>query len=598
MTRFILGFIFLATLGWNSIAFPQISINVSKSLTPKSEIVTLDSELSAAISHLEKVSPYDRPFIKFFTFLAFPSKDYQDSAALVLSFWLHSLIGPPNEEFGGNTGTFYPIAFREEIEDQKNKTVKRTVKYIQRVRGSSTLVWIDIRDYNWTEKSFEKISGAEPYVRKPWINEESYDNLRLNSGNALLRADWFIAHTSDVSKQVDNDIGGDPFYYVLLYSNFSIPKTGDEYRKIWEIDLKRVTNRQLSRGAVINKGESIVSRWAREIAGIRSENGYHYETSDFKNNIGKLVDGKFISNDPLENLSIERDKNGRAIHKNIARNADAHEYITSNYHGLQVYFITNGNQERVETGDPTIVVDTRDLTGDIRVRSARSCVVCHPIGLNPPSNALREHLEDGIDLVIGTREYEEAAKKFYLSNDLGARIQDDQVLYARAVVQTNGLLPEDNARLFQRILDWYDDDISLEQAARECGVSVEIFKEKVGKSTVSRLGRLVASTKDYKIPRALWDNPKGGYFAQAMLLIKEVPLVEAKELITIEKDVDYITTIVTCNVMLGKEIVEKSPIGSSYQVVEKIGEWYKVKVESKLGFGYIYEKYGKISKTK
>ena len=558
------------------------------------KIVTLDDELASCYIHLESVEVQDRPYIKFFTFMGTPPHLRED-AVLVTSMWLHSLTGVPDKTFGGNTGYYAPLAVRAKI-DSRDKNGKPKSEFIfvpkQRVKGSETVYWIDIRDYNWTEKAWELVSSAEAYIRKPYINEAAYDAIRVMSGNALVRADWFLANTADVTKQADfdpnnialNTSKSEPFYYTLLYANTKIPRNGTEYRDIWGVNLQRINDNQLARGTIVDRGQSVVSRNARELARGGLDTGYHWESSDFKQNRGR--------NDPIEHLSIERNKNGRAVHVNLGRKSDAHEFITSNLLGLQVYFLTDGKENRVEFADPTIVRDASDRTDDIRVRTARSCVVCHPYGINIPSDALRQYLDDGVDLIIGTKEYRQAVKQFLLT-DLGALIQDDQVRYARSVVQTNGLLPEENARTFQKVMDWYDRDVLLAQAARECGVSVEEFKEKVGRVAKGRLARLTkAKDQGYGIPRHLWDDPNMGDFQLAMLAIHD------QGALPIEKEVETTVTQIEvleqrCSIMLGKTVLKWVPKGTRYDVVEKINEWYKVKYEGEKT-GYLWENWVKV----
>lgn len=568
---------------------------------PSKPVLTIDDELKAAYIHLDGVNQHDRQFIKFLTFMAYP-EDVRDDAVLVTSFWLHSLTGVPDKELGGNSGYYAPIAFRIKLPNGLYSMI-----YKQRVKGSQTLYWIDIRDYNWTETAWEKVSVAEPHVRKPVVSEEVYDAIRLLSGNAVVRADWFLANTGDVTKQADFDSAApslnkcmnEPFYYVLLYANAKIPRNANEFRDIWGVNLQRINDLQQARGCIVDREKSVVSRNARELARAPLDGSYHWESSDFKHNRGK--------NDPIEFLSVERDKKGKAVHVNIGRKSDAHEYISKNLQDLQVYFLSDGKEDRVEFADPTIVRDTSDRLGDIRVRTPRSCVVCHPQGINIPSDALRDYLNDGVDLVIGTYEYRQAVKQFYLT-DLGALIQDDQVKYARGVVQTNGLLPEENSRKFQKIMDWYDKGVSLEQAARECGVSVDEFKERVGRAAKGRLDRLVKSEDPtYTIPRHLWDDPETGDYQLAMLLIHDLGGLQVSEIKeTTQKVVDEIKpphaqpvpqtkipqtlTVIKdgAEAKLGYNIIDKIKIGTKFSIIDKVRTWYKVDLGDK-GRAYISE---------
>jgi hypothetical protein len=523
------------------------------------KIVTIDDELNAAREFLVGKTKDDALFIRFFTTYSVP--DYlSENLVLSLSFWLHSLTGPtPNES--GNHGYYAPLAQRY-ITKEKDKNIEKFIA-IRQVSGSNTLWWIDIRDYNWTLKSIELVSTDESYVRKPWIDGKVYDELREIAGNALMRADWFLMWTSDAGRAFDR--GKKSHYYTLLYSSVTIPKNGAEYRKIWGISERRVV------GGAVDIGKSIVARNNRELAGVRTEIGYHYETSDFRNSDNE--------NDTIENLSIQR-INGIPQHKGINRKSDAHEFITSTELDLQAYTLTDGNEVIVDVADASIVRDTRDLLGDVRVKTARGCITCHPQGLNPPLEAVRDYLKHDVELKIGTKEYKAAFDNFYNYERLIEKIQDDQVIYARAVVKTNGLLPDENSKIYQQITDWYDSPLSIEQAALECGVTIVEFKKHVNATVSARLSRLVKDPA-YKIDRGFWENPKNGGFAQAMLLIKgETALVPVENKIIIVEQT---------KVMVGKDQIGTAEKGTKFVFEQKINGWYQIKFNGQVG--YIQEKY-------
>lgn len=520
------------------------------------ETSNLDTELALVVSYLSRTNEEDRPYIKFLTFYGVPNYA-RENAILATSFWLHSLTGV-TKDGSGNNGYYAPLAI---------STKDKFLPSERLVTGSNTLYWIDIRDYNWTQEVFEKISQFDPYVRLPWIDAKLYGQMRILGGNALISGPWFLAQTCDVTKQDDRNIA--PYYYELLYAHVGIPKNATEYRNIWGVDVKNLEKFGLVKGTIVDK--SIVSRHTRELASTRTILGYHWESSDYKTNDNQ--------NDPLEFLSIERDENGIARHIGVARKADAHEYITSNLLGLQVYFLTNDKEERVEFGDPTVVRDLQSLTNDVRVKTARSCVVCHSVGINPPSNDLEKLIKSKVDLVA-QKEFKRAIEQYYLTN-INSRVFDDQNIFTRAVMQTNGLDPIENAKIFQQIVNWYDADISIEQAALECGVSVQEFKHFVGASTSLRL---VALTEGQKIPRSIWENPIGGGFAQAMLLIKRLDSLPPTE--------QFVIITQNTHIKNGTEIIQNCSKGDSFRYIKTVDDWYEVRIDNRTGF--IWNRHSKL----
>lgn len=348
-------------------------------------------------------------------------------------------------------------------------------------------------------------------------------------------------------------------------------------------------------GSVVDFGVSEVARNARELAGARTEIGYWYETSDYKFN---------DDIDPLEDFSIERGADGIPRHKAIAREADAHETIFTNALGLQGYFLSDKKENRVEFGDPTVVFDKRDLTNDIRVRTARSCVVCHVQGLNPPTNAIREFMDNGTEVIVGSKDYQQAVQKFYLTL-FGARLADDNAIYARASISSNGLLPADNARIMQKCMDWYDKSVDLKQAALECGVTVDKLTEKISPAVGARLSRLGVynSRQELKpgekpktgapIPRHLWDSSKGGFYTQAMALVHKLDALPITSQVYEKSNgpgAGTITAKYDALIKVKETEIGRLKRGESIEFDEKLGDWYKVKATDGT-YGYIYAPY-------
>lgn len=484
-------FLLVASNGKHSIG-QEIGLTPAEPNGKLSTIHSPQTEVVAANEFIVVANPESRPYIRFFSIYNIPKEDtvtipsdditrtdtvkVKDGIIKTLNFWIHSI------------------------------SYESVIQPVHKVPGDNDLWWIDIRDYGWTPEAWEKVSKNEPYFREPWISYKDYELLRLLAGNAIVRADWFILHTSDVTKQTDRDEM--PLYYELLYSKTGVPKTLEEFRAAWGIDVKKIEELAIEKGVIVDKGSSGISRNNRQISRTRTELGYYYETSDTKTSEG--------AQDYVENLDpIGLSRNDR----------DAGESFTTNKLGLQVYFLYDGKNKRVEFGDPTVVWDKTD-TKDIRVRTARSCIVCHGNAINIPQNALSDHLKSGVELLTYRKEYQIAVERFYLS-PMGKLFIADQEIYAAAVQAVNGLSSDANSKLYKEILNWYERSLSIQHAAQECGVSVEEFKDKCSATTSGRLASLVKSEKT--INRESWEDLQGGTFAQAMLLIHRITQEQIQE---------------------------------------------------------------------
>jgi hypothetical protein len=511
---------------------------------------------------LEQTPYQDRPYIKFFSVSNIPTLE---------------TIKLPNIK----DVTIKEIGTRQATEHVLNFTVHslsslKTLSRVKRVRGSD-IFYADIRDYGWTEEAWDKISQNDPYYREPWIvygPPEHHYHYKLHA-NYIVRADWFIAHLMDATKQFDVD--REPLYYQLLYAGNKTPTTIEEFRAFWGFGVdaeKEAKKFQLLEGTNVNHKESGVARHNRQLARIRTNRGYYHETSDVKNN---QKERNYIEN--LEPQVIAR------------KVRDAGEAIASNPVGLQVYFLTDGKGKRVEFGDPTVVVDWIDKQ-DARVRTARSCIICHSEGLNPVIPAFRKMLErDNVELRTYNKEYKEEIENFYLS-ELGVLIKEDNEFYARVMLKINGLTPDMNSFLFKRIMERYEESVSLERAAEECGLTVTDFVTKCTPTASGMLGDLLGTGKrkiSQPVPRESWDDFEGGVFSQAMILSYNIrPATKDNKKVQLTK----LRVIYKTQLRLGTDVLAEVPAGVAFEVIKEKDGWFFVNYKKADGTpiqGYLYK---------
>ena len=532
---------------WLIIIFLLITTNVAQA-------ESVMDEYKAARDFLLTQPEEDRNFIKFFALSELPT-DYKievvgkdlpgfgmtlpDAVGKVLSFWVHSLSS------------------------------KNLVVIPRLVPNAPKMYWVDIRNYGWDNQAWEQVSVFDPYFREPWITYEMdkdeyelYHVLRKAHGNFIIKALWFIVHTSDTMKQQDLDQNA--LYYELLYSGRNIPKNVQEFRDAWGISKERELEAQqfnLITGKYIDHGDSGVARHNRILARIRTLFGSFNETSDVKNNTGKR--------DFLENIEENR----------LAHSArDATEIISHNPVGLQVYFLADGKGNRVEFADPAVAWD-RSKREDIRVKTARSCVTCHAIGLNPAIDGMAKLLSGGeVELLTYDKDVQIAIQAFY-STEYGELIKDDNLIFARAIKRINGLEPQHNAYLFSRAVSWYEDYLKVDQCAREVGMEVEEFKQKILTTISARLGFLFK--ENGRIPREVWDANIDGKFGLAMLHAYSIPetekIIEKLNQIKIKNNTDL---------MDGNKKVSKLVIGTVYNILEEKDGWYKIEEKGQTGWVY------------
>lgn len=484
---------------------------------------SVNDEVGIAVKALQGIPEEERQFIKFFSSASIPDTEFftlsdgekisiRDAGILVFRFIIHSLSA--GEVFADP------------------------------VQISPTLWSIDIRDYRWTPESFEKVSNLDPYWREPWVDGQLYRALQLESGNAILRMDWFIVHTTDTTRQVD--LGRTPLYYELTYSGGKIPETLNEFRKFWGVDIPASQANKTLTGTVVDKDQSGVSSQMRHIFRVRTILGYYYETQD----VATLRNG----DDYLENLEPDIRQ----------KNFVAGESITTNRLRLQTYFLSNAKGKRIEVGDNQVVTDHTDIK-DKRVKVAKSCMICHSTGLNITPNAAQDLLNLGVSLKTYPKEFNNDLLRFYFG-EFATFMQDDNILYERAVKQANGLEPTENAKLFKQFYEWYDRPISIDQAARECFVTSEEIKSKCESSI---RGRIAALTKGKPVHREAWEEIDGGVFGEIMLLLcGQQPIIPT--------GIGYVVTEEITDIYSGKDKLGEIPAGTRLEILETQDGWGKI----------------------
>lgn len=469
------------------------------------------SELSDAVKFLDQVDPNDRAYIRFFTTYAVPKNK-------------KIRLRPPKlEDQDGNVTQVEDAQRIEEI--AYSDIVVPALNFVLHSLSSGqvfspakqitdTLFFIDIRDYNWTEQSFELVSRLDPYFREPLIDADSYTKMRIESGNSILRADWFIVHGTDVTKQVDRGLK-DIIYYELLYSSnvdekgnpIGAPKTLEEFRKFWGFEVDASIKQNLGRKTVVKTGNSPVALHNRDLYRLRMPTGYYWESQDVQSMVG--------NRNYIENLNPDLRKN----------DVDAGEIIASNRIGLQVYFLVKGNGERIDFAGNNVATDYTSPR-DKRVRTSRSCMICHTGGINRTENALdRLIVENNVQLKASDKYYGLALQRAYLDQDFNLYIEDDRELFRRSIKKCNGLTPELNQQFYSTIMEWYEEDITLEQAAIECGMSTEEFKKKI---VTSNNGNILSLLERGTIARESWEDVTNSYFAQAMISMYDLKPVPAR----------------------------------------------------------------------
>lgn len=339
------------------------------------------------------------------------------------------------------------------------------------VAVTETLYRIDTRAYGW-ETTWPAVL-IEHYPFSP-------ETQLLGLPPLVVRADWVVAAITDPIETGDAQ-------YQLLYGG-KPPKTVGDFLEFWGIQ----KDPEYIFGTI--EGASGVSVQRVRLIENRpgAKRNYGWITHDSADASGEK--------DPLENLP-DRAK------------FDAQELIVGvpKWYGgqsgmLQAYFLANGKGERQEKAPADIVVDHSGIRG-VEIRNTISCISCHKTGINAPStDAFRAYVASGAR-VYGDKDTQERIDR-YLGSDVAKEVARDGADYTDGIALVNGLTPEQNAKQFVMLVQSYDADVTLEQAARELYVPREEFRLALGDYSrqYGLSGRLAFLAQDKTISRRQWQS--------------------------------------------------------------------------------------------
>jgi hypothetical protein len=355
--------------------------------------------------------------------------------------------------------------------------------------GESDLYRIDLRQLEWDWRDWRKVLARDPY----------------SPGQTLplvVRADWLLAELTDAFASDS--------YYRLLYGGKNIPKTREDFLKFWQVESDPAFRFGLIEG-----------RSGVALAGIRwienrptANRGYAWGTRD-----SAEIDAK---TDPLER------PDGSFRHQAEEWIVGIPKWSAAGPRGtLQAYLLANGQGQRQDRAPADIVADQTRFRGLPEIRTCGSCIQCHVAGIKgPKENQLKEAIAAGVDL-YADRQTQESLERFHLA-DVEKEVARNREDYAAIVHLVTGHSPEENAAEFKRCIDWYDGDVTREQAARELGVTPDELRLALGYASARNLSlgaRLSALAHEAPMPRTAWEDVYATAYAAVKLWRSAAPRV-------------------------------------------------------------------------
>jgi hypothetical protein len=322
------------------------------------------------------------------------------------------------------------------------------------VDAAATLLRIDLRDYRWTARQWDRLAAIYPY-RAAEEGETARAIATLTGANqAHLRADWFVATAARP-----------PFYHEFL----QLPSSDRALERLLQVDA--AANVQDDRVLRAGFNGSGVSRNNRALERHDAAHGAYWRSYDFSDNTGR----QNIFENPL----------GPGPGPRAFASAGG-EIIFSLPNGLHGYLLVDGNGRRVDKAPGDIVSDPR--RPDKLVETGISCLSCHFGGLLPKDDQVRPHVLKNADAF--TRDEQEAALALYAPAARFRAAMNDDIDRFTAALKKAGVPPGEPEPVSTVTLR-YEGTLDLAAAAGETGMPPEEFAARVRQTPA--LGRTLGA---------------------------------------------------------------------------------------------------------
>ena len=386
--------------------------------TPLRRFVPPSEVLKAIDAHVKTISPFERPFARYFTMTHLYN------------------AGVPSDILG---------EYRKALAKLVNSlSWGLDIVNPQPIDPQQTIFYIDLRHYEWDRNAgWTEVEEAYPYhikfnapAQTALRNQLSRLQTTLSTAVPSVNADWFIATAASP-----------PLYNDLL----SLPETDLELEDRLEVDVANniltAPGLRVSRAGFINSG---VSNHNRVVERHNSRYGSYWKSYDFAGSVGK----RNIFTHPL------------------AFQHDGGEVIFNLPNGLQGYYLVDGNGRRLDEAPISIV--SNPAASDPTVRNGLSCIGCHTEGMKEFTDEVQTVIEND------TRpSYNKAhALQLYVEkSEMDALVDGDLVRYQRALQSTGG--NTNDVEPVSRFHEAYHSPLDLSHAAAAVGLEPHVFLSKI-----------------------------------------------------------------------------------------------------------------------
>ncbi len=407
--------------------------------------ITSKKMLDTIEKHINSLSPFDRPFTRYFTmthlYNAGESAEARHAYQRALSKLVNSL------SWG-----------REVIKPQP-------------IDPEATIFYIDLRDYEWEiePNRWTQIEQVYPYgiefnAPTQAALREKIANLReeMECEVPFIHVDWFLATASLP-----------PLYHDIL----NLPDTDHELETRLEVNvvenLRNAAGRRVWRAGFNDSG---VSNHNRVVERHTSRYGAYWKSYDFAGSVGT----QNIFTHPLSFTH------------------DGGEIIFNLPNGLQAYYLADAGGRRLDAAPIKIV--RNPAASDPTVRNGLSCIGCHTEGMKDFEDQVRGVVQRNPNPPFNKAR---ALQLYTEQTTMAAFVAEDTIRYREALEATGGVFG--GIEPIQRFYEAFQRPLDTAHAAAAVGLETETFLQKIRTSAnLKSLGVLVLENGTMK--RDAWTS--------------------------------------------------------------------------------------------
>ena len=402
--------------------------------------------LKAIDTHVKTISPFDRPFTRYFTMTHLYNAGVPPD---ILAEYRKALAKLVNS-----------LSWGLEIVNPQPINMQQTIFYI------------DLRHYEWDRNAgWAQIEQAYPYhvefnapAQTALRNQLSLLQTTLNTDVPVVNVDWFIAVASSP-----------PLYNNLL----SLPERDIELEDRLEVDvvdnILTAPGIRVWRAGFTNSG---VSNHNRVVDRHTSRYGAYWKSYDFAGSSGT----RNVFTHPF------------------AFTHDGGEVIFNLPNGLQGYYLVDGDGFRLDAAPISIV--SNPAASDPTVRNGLSCIGCHTEGMKEIDDEVRAYIESDTNPAYNKPH---ALQLYVADSTMDSKVNNDRMRYQGALQLTGGDL--DDIEPVSRFHEEFQRSVDAEHAAAAVGLPTETFLEKIRTNAgLQDAGLLVLDSENGTVKRDSWTS--------------------------------------------------------------------------------------------